>query len=775
MEQKLHSSNIYSHKGKMLEQHLINAAELSNFFWDEKQIKLFKKNDLLDILQIINLSHDIGKSTKYFQEYLMFNKCEDKKLTYHSLFSAVCSYFLVKNYLKSKNINDNLLPFFSFLVIKKHHTDLGNVIDDAIVDEKEISLLKQQLSNIDETKFNILVNNIKFDVSLKDINEWIDQIKTELRDIKKQIRKLIDLKDITNYLKVNLIYSLLLDSDKSEVVINDKNTLVRDNSLSDNLVDNFNKTQLWDNSFINSLRNEAYGDVINKDIDLNKRIYSINLPTGLGKTLISLSFALKLRGKIHSKNNVFPRIIYSLPFLSIIDQNFSVFEEVLKSNKINLNNTILLKHHHLSEIFYLKNNIEFEDDMAKILIEGWNSEIIVTTFIQLFHTLISNKNKSLRKFHRLANSIIILDEIQSIPIKYWLLIKEILKALSEQFNSYIVFVTATEPLIFSRNEVIQLADKNKYFSKLDRLTLIPQVEENLKIEDFFKKLQIDEQKNYLFIFNTIENSAKKFYKLIKENKENICFLSTQIVPKERLKRIKDIKDKKYKIVISTQLVEAGVDIDFNIVYRDLAPLDSINQSAGRCNRNNNKKGTMFITSLLDENGRNFSSYIYDPVLINITRELLIKYKKIEEKDFLNIINEYYNKAEEKMSSDESRVLLDAIYKLQYDSSDNSPSIENFNLIEQDYSKYDVFIEIDEEAKGIWNEYLNIKNINDIFKRKKCFDSIKPLFYQYVISVQKNCENIPPEEAGFRYVPKNCLQDYYDIETGYIIRGGSIIW
>ena len=85
---------------------------------------------------------------------------------------------------------------------------------------------------------------------------------------------------------------------------------------------------------------------------------------------------------------------------------------------------LLLKHHHLSDLYYKKDENEFEPDEAKILIEGWNSEIIVTTFVQLFHTLLSNRNKTLRKFHRLSNSIILLDEVQSIPFKYWLLMKE---------------------------------------------------------------------------------------------------------------------------------------------------------------------------------------------------------------------------------------------------------------------------------------------------------------------------------------------------------------
>jgi len=141
-------------------------------------------------------------------------------------------------------------------------------------------------------------------------------------------------------------------------------------------------------------------------------------------------------------------------------------------------------------------------------------------------------------------------------------------------------------------------------------------------------------------FNTI-NSAKEFYQSIKNIHKTKTFLSTHIIPCERLQRIKEIQEKKYNIVVSTQLVEAGVDIDFDIVVRDLAPLDAINQSSGRCNRNGIAKGKVFIVSLEDKSGRIFSSYIYDPVLLDITKKIISKHKEIKEKEFLSLIESYY--------------------------------------------------------------------------------------------------------------------------------------
>jgi len=201
------------------------------------------------------------------------------------------------------------------------------------------------------------------------------------------------------------------------------------------------------------MRQIAYEEATNKKIDLSRKIYSLNLPTGMGKTLIGLSFALKLKDKL-KQNDIMPRIVYALPFLSIIDQNSNIFEEVIKSNGISADSKLLLRHHHLSDVYYKIDEDELEPDKAEILIEGWNSEIIITTFMQLFHTIITNKNRGIRKFHRLANSIIILDEVQSIPTRYWALMRKIFDVVTEMLNAHLIISTATEPFMFDRNKVL---------------------------------------------------------------------------------------------------------------------------------------------------------------------------------------------------------------------------------------------------------------------------------------------------------------------------------
>jgi CRISPR-associated endonuclease/helicase Cas3 len=776
MEKILPSSNLYSHPDVLLEDHLISVSKLSDFFLSEKPENI--KDELSGIARIISLSHDIGKATKYFQNYLFADDEEKEKLktdeTHHSLFSAVCSYYLAK-----EKCNNDIHPLFAYITVRRHHGNLIDVLDEiSNFDDKDKKLLHKQLEAIDDTKFNVLANKLHKEglptiMNKTIISGCIDNFRNEMKRFRTILRKLNS--DFKNYIKLNLLYSLLLDADKSEVVIKDLSVLERKCFQDNKWVDNYINAAQFPPSPLNEIRKRAYAEVISKEINLNHRIYSLNLPTGLGKTLIGLSFALKLKNELKAKG-ISPRIVYALPFLSIIDQNAEVFEKVIKANGMDVKTNILLKHHHLSEIYYKTYEDEYESDEAKILIEGWNSEIVITTFVQLFHTLVSNRNRSIRKFHKLANSIIILDEVQSIPTKYWLLMKDLLNAIANMLNIYIILSTATEPLIFSKNETIKLAYKDTYFKSLDRVSLFPMLDKAMTIEELYKKLKIDSNKSYLYIFNTI-SSAKEFFNLIKEDAGSITYLSTHITPKERLQRIEDIKNGKYKIVVSTQLVEAGVDIDFDIVIRDLAPLDCINQSAGRCNRNGKGKGIVKVVVLKDSNERKYSSYIYDPVLLDITEKILCPKNQIKEQEFLKIIEEYYALSQDRKSQQESRQIIEAVCKLIYDrekGDDTKLSISDFKLIDNDYPKIDVFIELDDDAEKIWKEFQRLRNIKDRFSKKSEFDRIKSYFYSYVISIPRNIANMPQIVGEIGYVKRSLLDDYYDRETGFIIRDDKSI-
>lgn len=784
------SSNLYSHPEKALEEHLVNVAKIAQQNFEQSPADftgIMTRGRLMRLIRICGLLHDLGKATGYFQRYLFASEEEKKNLkameeTHHGLLSAMACFYAAKAEFEHdeelKGDDRAFLSFVAFLAVKRHHGNLEDILDEAVLRDKE-QVLMAQIESIDEKRLAVLnailkQNGLKQDITVENLKKWAMDMPEELKTIRRKLRGLERSRSIDPYLATNYIFSLLIDADKSEVSTG--KVLARcDANLDSSIVDEYKKSMKFKDTFLNKLRQEAYDEVLLAPVDLEKRVYSINLPTGLGKTLTSLAFALKLRKDIHAKKGFFPRIIYSLPFLSVIEQNAGEFEKVLKAGGLDVDTSLLLKHHHLSEYTYKKGDEEFEPDEAKILIEGWNSEIIVTTFVQLFHALLSNKNKNLRKFHRFSGSIIILDEVQSIPFKYWLLVREILKTLTEKLDSYVVFVTATEPMIFSRDEVFPLTDRKKYFNIMDRVMIKPEITRDMSVEEFAESLEIKDGRSYLFILNTIK-SAKEFYDLLKQKagKREVAFLSTHVVPFERLRRIEKMRSGRVGLAVTTQLVEAGVDIDFEVVYRDLAPLDSINQSAGRCNRNWGKKGEVIVVSLKDEK-RLYSSYIYDGVLLDMTRRILQKKDVIEEKDFLELIESYYSQMQDKKSSDRSRELLCAVYSMKYTSVDETPCISDFKLIDEDYPKLDVFIELNDEAAEIWRDYIRIKEIKDIIKRRLEFNKIKSDFYKYIVSIPMNVQNLPPEVAGFRYVNGNSLQDYYDEVTGFKCEGVTALW
>ncbi len=772
---KFTNPNLLSHPDRLLEKHTQSVIEIALTFFDKDKI-----NDqiLRDILTIITFSHDIGKSTEFFQRYIKGDKSlKNKGETKHSLLGGIIGLILADKYLKQRDIDNPFLLSLAFILPKRHHSNLNNFLIEPILEEQEIQILKRQINSIDKEKFQIFFDSLKvpnkelLKFSLDELNfEYIKQL---LRKIKRFIRKLKNERSLDYYIKTVLLFSLLLDADKSDVGIKtDKSLIFRDTEIEPEIVDKFIESLSKNDSLINQLRKKAYTEVSNREIDINQRIYTLTLPTGLGKTLISFKFALEIAKKVKKEKGQSLKIIYSLPFLSIIEQNFNVFENVLKNNGINPDSSVILKHHHLTGFSYKEKENEFDYDTSRILIEGWNSKIISTTFIQFFYSLISNKNKMLRKFHKFTNSVVILDEVQSIPHKYWLVLKEILIKMAERFNFYVILSTATQPFIFEKNSFTEILNSKPYFEVLNRYEI--KIDKTPKtINDLYDSLHIEKDKRYLFIMNTV-GSAKDFFSLLKKDyPDNVIFLSTHLIPKERLKRINLLKNNRKKIAVSTQLVEAGVDIDFDVVFRDFAPLDSLNQSAGRCNREGKKeKGHFYVINLKDKNhGRFYHSYIYDPVLINATKEILEK-EKYQEKDILKLINQYYKRLEEIKSDKVSQDLLQMLYSLKFDGErekNKINSINDFVLIEEDYYKEDVFIEIDEDAQKVWQEFAKILHISDIFERKKAFDSIKAEFYQYVVSVPIK-ENIPTIQCNFYYVPFSNIEDYYDLETGFKVEG-----
>ncbi|HOL21317.1 MAG TPA: CRISPR-associated helicase Cas3' [bacterium] len=774
--------NLYAHPEKPLREHLKNTGNIMRSVVNTIQFNVpdLKKDILKEVCYLIGVYHDFGKATKFFQDYLVEssldkkNKLKNQKETKHSLLSAIATYYAVEKYLKENGIENDWKDFLlisSFIVVRRHHTNLISILDDLSLEDEEI--LKKQVDNLCSDYLKFLPHfEYVFD-KLKTLESW------SLRKFK--LSKWLDKeRGSLPSLILQLIYSILLDADKHETVLN---RILERTCINSDLIDNYRTEMNFDNpkNDIDKLRNEIYLQVVRQvpKINLNKdRIMSFTAPTGGGKTLSAVSFAIKLRERIKNELGYSPRIIYCLPFLSIIDQNAKVMEEVFEVfSKKKPTSDILLVHHHLSDYSYKTYENEYDVDESEILIEGWDSEIIITTFVQFFHTLFSNNKKSIRKFNKIVGSIVILDEIQSFPHKYWLLFREVSTSLSEYFNTYFILTTATQPAIFEFTTEI-LEGKGNFFQKLNRTKIRFNIDREFTIHQLAEKLigeLKDISKNMMVVLNTIK-SAEMLYKLVKKELINkgfeVLYLSSHIVPYERRQRIQLIKKSpEKKFLITTQVVEAGVDLDFEKIIRDLGPMDSINQVAGRANRNwQLKKGEVEIIRLIDENNKNFYSYIYDAVLVDCTKKLIKEEKEINEENFLSYVESYFKRLKDIISNDYSKEYIECIQHLYYD------KIGNFKLINEK-EKIDIFIELNEKASEYWNKYQEIvtQTQKNILERKCEFNKIKSEFYQYVVSISSEMSNIPPEINGFYFVSKDKLVEYYDSETGYITKKGSMIW
>jgi CRISPR-associated endonuclease/helicase Cas3 len=789
---------ILSHPNRKLKEHLHEVLLWGDFYNKNANCKLLR-NLNSDLLSSFLIFHDIGKSTSFFQRYIR-GEDVNSDLKSHAGLSAML--FLYYHILKN-DISDNeeLIEMMAYAILKHHGnlerlSDINDYINRNSLENIDKERIVIQYKSIDMTtiKKELIELGLEVEILDKVFNNDETMLIKSLIDFftqrrKKKSRDRIKAKksgkenetNLQNYFTMQVLFSLLIDSDKSQVSLSNREIAKRIEFKADVKKYIIDKGAV--KSELNDLRSKAFEEV-DRNINKNSNIYTLTLPTGMGKTLNSFNYAIKLRKRLLEETNKVYRIIYVMPFMSIIDQNASVFEDVLSKFQQNITNNMLCKHHHLTEIEWVTNeNTLVEGINAQILIEGWNSEIIITTFQQFFSTLVGHKNSMQRKFNKLSNSIVIIDEIQAIPVKYYKFIGKLLTEYSDLMDSKVIAMTATQPHIFSNDVCEQLCEYKKYYEKLNRTKIINELDDCKTIDEFVDDLECENSKSYLFILNTIE-SSKNLYLLLKEKfyDRNITYLSTLIPPKVRMKRIKDIKAKKYDIVVSTQLVEAGVDIDFNVVYRDLAPLPSIFQSAGRANREGKgiNKGEVHIVKLKDNKGF-YADKVYKSAKtdLDITEKLLKDYKILDESEFMLIIERYFDKmADENIKSQHiSNALLKGaeaqwFYGQDYNLSDEKIPLNSFELIEDNGEKFQVFIEIDDDAKLIWNEYETISNqTEDKWEHKIKLKAISRKMSEYIVDINiatKSKYNKPPLDSNqvYYYVGKSEIDRYYSEETGY---------
>lgn len=710
-----------------------------------------------DIMECALFMHDLGKAHPDFQGKIRELAHHEY---HHSPISAQWLYWLLKE--KEYPAIDCFIAFF---IVYSHHGNLKSPRRQQAfqTSEKESKELYYDYLN------TIYAAYLPYDSFFSLAN--FDKLKEKyslFENISRKDYKLITEQD---YLKVNYLFSILIYADKKASILKNKANLeqITFETWKANLVDNY-KTYKFkntdDTNILNNLREEAYQTTAKKVASIDSLINSINLPTGMGKTLNVVNVALKLKQKLQKK-----RIIYALPFTSIIEQNGDVLEDILKASRCEPDNNNLLKQHHLVEFAY-KSSHKWDEGESKFLIENWESEFVITTFFQLLNTLVSSENKQLIKLNNLVDSIIILDEVQNIPTCYWLLANNILRRSAETFNIHYILTTATMPLIFSKenNEITELVDDyQSYYRQVDRIDLdCSNIFQQIDLDELVQLILEDDDSDLsqLIILNSVKASLDLYGKLnsLHLDKE-IFYLSTNIIPFQRLEIIKMIKDNPTnKILISTQLIEAGVDIDFDRVYRDLAPLDSIFQACGRCNRHNYKKqkSKVVMFELINKTKRSFWSFIYDLPQISATRDILKK-DIISEKDFAQISQAYYKRIYDYLDNSASEKLLESLNKLDYDILTDSE--EGFILI-KDLPSTAFYIFYNDQAQKIYEDYLDIlaTDFEDKFIKIVKLKAVRRKMSNFIVNLPKRFA-WNNEEKLF-VIDKDNLTTYYDKNTGF---------
>jgi len=377
------------------------------------------------------------------------------------------------------------------------------------------------------------------------------------------------------------------------------------------------------NTYINEFKdtereiNQKRAEILNRcreKAQSERGLYTLTVPTGGGKTISSLAFALK-----HVLKHDMERIIYVIPYTSIIEQTGKVFKEILGQWNV-------LEHH---------SNFDFKDDedlilhKLKLSSENWDIPVVVTTNVQFFESLFAHKSSRCRKLHNIANSVIIFDEAQMLPTPF---LTPCLMAISELVRSYgstCVLCSATQPSLKDRfpkeiaiREICENTDALYEFFRRTQVIYVGQME----------TAQITAELNNcdqaLCIVNNKKHAGEIYSALCGEG---IFHLSTRMCPKHRSNVLKEIKRRLKEglpcKVVSTQLIEAGVDVDFPLVYRAMAGIDSIVQAAGRCNREN--KLEIGIVNVFEPESRytqNMPSSIKRP--IEVAKTIMTRYEDI---------------------------------------------------------------------------------------------------------------------------------------------------
>jgi CRISPR-associated endonuclease/helicase Cas3/CRISPR-associated endonuclease Cas3-HD len=646
---------------------------------------------LNEVAAVVAQCHDIGKATTWFQAYVT-NDSESSERTNHSLLGAYLGYYALNS--AGYDSEDCLA---AFVAIAKHHGRLPDVeeyVDRVARFENKSEANNQRQRVVIEQVQNIDDHYRQFAESFVDdttdgAGSWADFV-SEITDksLFGTVNEHVDQFNIMSdraapsdafYQTLLQLWSGLILADKTTAAgIGEGNLTASDPDpkVLSEYIDDLGGDSPEDSQTeaLDQLRDEARQGVLARVEafrESDSSIATLTLPTGMGKTLTGLSAALAL----HEDGN---RVVYALPFTSVIDQVADELTEVFDSDG---RDDLLTIHHHLTETVTELNDEQDEHTdqdarLAEMVAESWRSGLTLTTFVQLFESLVGPGNTQSMKLPALYGSVIVLDEPQALPMKWWKLVHRIATILTEEYDATVIAMTATQPALF--DDAFQLVtDVDRYFNCFERVEYdvhdsalaFDDTDAALDYETAGKTIldETGETDSALAICNTIDSTAtvtdavkeqetvvdvgqcltetlegqspggsggdgeraddgsigidelvEHVERTLDPDERALVHLSTRLRPRDRLALIeatKRLTERSVPLVaVSTQLIEAGVDISFDRVYRDIAPIDSVVQAAGRCNRSFERdRGTVTLWWLAppEDTTKTPSQAVYD--------------------------------------------------------------------------------------------------------------------------------------------------------------------
>ncbi|MDR0880126.1 MAG: CRISPR-associated helicase Cas3' [Clostridioides sp.] len=765
---------------ELVRDHLLEVAERSK--------NNLEKIGLANVGYLVGLLHDIGKYSDSFQERI---KSDIDNGAIHSQQGA--KFILEQN-------SHLLLKEMMAQVIFAHHGGLLDGIDR----DASLPMYDKLANNEDKLEYETVKERFKNEFPEMDFEDLFDKSEKELSDfLNKNFQDEILMKERYFYLNLltKVIYSSVVDADRTcaykftigenqgdnlSKMSNNKQSLYKDSTprwdiLSQNLEENLAK--FTDECELDKMRQKISNQCLERGLNTGVGAYQLNVPTGGGKTFSSLRFALN-----HAEQNKKNHIIYVIPYLSVLDQTAKNIKMALNYKE---DDNYILEHH--SNV--LPQEVEEKNNDYRLLTSSWQSPIIITTIVRFLESIYSNKGSDLRKFHNMANSVIIFDEVQALPVKCTHLFNLGVNFLTKMVDTTVLLCTATQPildkvkrpvLLHDKPNLVELSDEELSIFKRTNIVDKTQAEYTAEILSEFIEQQVSQNKNTLAIFNTKKQAEEVFKEVNKIANCKAFFLSTSLCAAHRLEVLKQVKvslknENEITVLVSTQIVEAGVDISFECVIRAQAGLDNIVQAAGRCNRNGEFNGIreVFVVKIKDEDlsrlqsikqgrhdckrifgenhGADFSSkkcleQYYDYYFFEFEDELDYK---VGNKTIYELLSDNYNnrKAYENVKECKFRGLSPAFKEAS----------EKFSVI--DKNQVTVIVPYNDEAENLIGEFTNLPK-ND-FNRKK---SILKQLQRYSVSMYNFSIKKLEEENAIFIVADSFIalkKNYYNEELGVV--------